>query len=696
MDDQETRRMQVKVLYSFNNNPTVFLSRSSSEVNVKIAQIPTGEEVLTLGAFDLKNCVEQIIKSSPENFKLQQEDYVVYYKDVTEQPDEPFVSNGNLSNLVDSEKSYLVPGRICQNLSTSYLFGDKSNGSALTLEIRLKLHVTEKSEQYELAEPAYESETTYEVAEKTYERSSRPHKSSVSKSSAAKATSTLAKATRTKSLPIFTNVPSQTMFNIMNHDKQNASKYDKSVQDRFKLAPFFMEKIIDKPARRKRKTIPLSTAYPAVRTRSMINVSSPINEELSEEYDEDIIEEYPSSKFQSLPDLEDLDSKNSHLIPVLKATNHALICVNENCATLETINCWRYFEVELTVKVPNLKHLEFNPKNYDSMFGPLCNACFLFLRNKGFMRPDAVVKKYQQQQRYKRGREDETKEEYKESLYSVATKKANQFASSPFLRIASSPGKTSSPGKFLTPSHTPSTINQVIQNQQYQYQDRDLNDFMNQINNFGGPLTDIDIPGDTPPMIATKANTRVINLYEDGVDEDKENCPPMDPELDEFETMIVKSFHAGSNRSSPQQTEWMNNLFEPSKKDTKTPTDGIDFKRSPGETSSPTPTETPTDGLDLKKTSAFKKPDYKKQSSDGLEFKPTAVNMPSSPNQVMEFLDTEEFNELMKTPKRMDFTDSSPGAKVASRNDTLMTWENKKGGSTPNSDFYEDVKKVSQ
>ena len=69
------------------------------------------------------------------------------YKDITEQPEEPFVANGVLSSLVNSSKSHLIPGRVCQNLSASFLFGDKSNVSPLTLEIRLKLHTIEGQPQ---------------------------------------------------------------------------------------------------------------------------------------------------------------------------------------------------------------------------------------------------------------------------------------------------------------------------------------------------------------------------------------------------------------------------------------------------------------------------------------------------------------------------------------------------------------------
>ena len=136
------------------------------------------------------------------------------------------------------------------------------------------------------------------------------------------------------------------------------------------------------------------------------------------------------------------------------------------------------------------------------MFGPLCNACYLFLRTKGFMRPPAVVKKYLQQQRYKK----EQRENSKSRLDSISSAKG-ESSSSPFPR-------------FVTPSHTPSMINQVIQNNRNKGKpvnnsNYDLNEFMNQLNAFGGPLTDIDPSSLNPgpnliPGSSTCTTTRKI------------------------------------------------------------------------------------------------------------------------------------------------------------------------------------------
>lgn len=693
-EDQDCRRMQVKVLYSFDNSPTVFLSRSKIQYSVKVARIPTEQEELTLGAFDLKSCVQQIVKSSPENFKLQAEDYAVYYKDITEQPDEPFVANGVMSSLLTTSNPYLIPGRVCQNLSASFLFGDKANTSSLTLEVRLKLHVIDRA-------PEQSPEETKTDPMAQIRR--RPVKQPVSMSSAAK-------ATRTKSLPIFYHPPNQQISNIINADKLNApSRYDsKSILERFNLAPFLLAKIIDKPARKRRRSnVPLTPSVQtpvdqparAIRTRSMVTnmypmISSPINEEslsegsddteyndnsrpIEEDEEEDEFMQGDSSspftpqqppykpsilphgnnQFQSLPDLEDLDSKKTHTIPSTKLPHdHDLNCINRNCAAGDSVT-WRYFETKFHASYLNIQRAKkFDKKLYDGMFGPLCNACYLFLRNKGFMRPEAVVKKYLQQQKYKK--ELKLKEDALQS---------HTASSSPLYNMPQF-------HKFATPSHAPSAISEVIRNQngsskptpsvvtsvsgQTPTEDAylDLNDFMNQLNSFGGPLTDIDLPQelqkqDTPPMVATKSNTRVINLYEE---EDKENCPPADRE---FEEMIIKSF---SLRSSPDQNEWSQFFGEPTPKDNAT-TPQISAK-------------TPQNGLPPMRTF---------RSSPSLDGQKAAVvNMPSSP-MLTQYEDLSDKHSLRQPQEA-----SSPSAR-ATRTDTTMSYVHARR-SSPHSEIYVD------
>lgn len=731
-EDQLYRRMQVKVLYSFDNSPTVFLSRSKNQYSVKVAQIPmqlaTEEEALvTLGAFDLKNCVQQILKSSPEHFRLHDQDYAVYYKDITEQPDEPFVANGVMSSLLSSGKQHLVPGRVCQNLLASFLFGDKANSSSLTLEIRLKLNVIEKHPEEQQQRPNPEKMKLASQASPSYPQQSQPP---VRRSRPAKqqmASSAAVKATRTKSLPIFYHPPNQHISNIINADKSNLpSRYDsKSIQERFSLAPFMLAKIIDKPARKRRRSnVPLTPTVQtpvdnglqpmrAMKTRSMVSnvfpshsmISSPIHEELMseasddteyqensrpiDEEDEDeedynsqndassspftpqqppykpgqqekkhqsnsIIPNNDHSHFQSLPDTEDLDSKKTHTIPSTKLPHdHDLVCINRNCAANDSIT-WRYFETKFHPSYLNIQRAEkFDKSLYDGMFGPLCNACYLFLRNKGFMRPEAVVKKYLQQQKYKKElklKEDATRD--KSSPFSSAMMELN---------------------KFPTPTHAPSAINEFIKNQNNKghagvnlskqptplangrtptdvsdYQD--LNDFMNQLNSFGGPLTDIDLPQDlqsnskkesTPPAMATKSNTRVINLYED---EDKENQPPtVEDDLHDFDQMIMKSF---SLRSSPDHQDWSQFFGEPTPKDANTP--GAGLLRTPlADTSNNSNTlRRPLPKLDGQKAAV--------------------VNMPSSPL-------LSSYDDLSNKSRDMLNKNSSPGT-TAVRNDTTMSY----------------------
>lgn len=731
-DESTHRRMQIKVLYSFDNSATVFLSRSKNSYSVEVAQIPiegspAGQDVLTLGAFDLKNCVLQIVRSSPENFRLDESDYAVYYKDITEQPDEPFVANGVMSLLLSGLSATLIPGRVCRNLSTSFLFGDKSNSSSsLTLEIRLKLHIIDR---------AAETPTQNHLSASKNERHAqaqrrRPRQAPPVTSSGGSAGSAM-KATRTNSLPIFYHPPNLQIFNIISADKMNsAPKYDsKRISERFKLAPFLQAKIIDRPDQKRRKrngtatsaaTASTTVSTPSARTpvdgpqragrsRSMMTgsltaifsdsmISSPVPEEpMSEgsddadynevheaidEEDEDEEEEddetqhsssspfqgpqpqyrpeqynvakpaemsasivsTDNNQFHSLPDLEDLDSKKTHTIHSNKLPpNHDLICINKNCSANDSVT-WRYFETKFDPSYLNIqKARNFDKSLYDGMFGPLCNACYLFLRNKGFMRPEAVVKKYLQQQRYKR-----------ELKMKVASGR------SPSVNNSSSPADLSH--KFATPTHAPSEINRVIDHQRglrtsvsgasgkpARPEDfSDLHDFMNQLNNFSEPLTDIDIHLDavsrdeaTPPMVATKSNTRVISLFEE--EDDKENCPPPghNSNLTEFEHMMIKSFE---ERSSPATHEDWHLLFgEPTPKDNNAMR-GMSSRRSPDKAAS---------------QKAF------------------ALSMPSSP-----FLDKFELNEEAGT--------SSPSEK-AKRFDTTMSYVNRK--SSPRSEIYShDVK----
>lgn len=212
------------------------------------------------------------------------------------------------------------------------------------------------------------------------------------------------------------------------------------------------------------------------------------------------------------------------------------------------------------------------------------------------MRPEHVVRKYNQQQRYtqklkmKNSKEEESEDSKSSSLNAIANKKSFH----------------SSPKTFPTPSHTPSAINQVIQNKYHSGQNHhhypnplpsgqtpDYHDILNQLNVYGGPSTDIDpLPGATPPMLATKSNTRIINVPDNDTKratkqnttvidfyetEDKENCPPQEvtnKEIAELDAML-QSIHEDSN------TNWMSLFNDSVRKDENSPNSKTPVDQNP-------------------------------------------------------------------------------------------------------------------
>lgn len=490
--------MQIKVLYTFDDSQTPFLLRSNAQFPVRMAEIAGGDgEAMTVGGIDLKTCAQQIVDGSPDNFKLDVCDYAVYYKDITEQPYEPFVGHGNLSHYLLGTTLKMVAGRVCQNLSASVLFGG-DRASLWTLEVRLKLNTIDKApSRTQSARPLVELAPV-----KRPRVSQTPLVPSL--------------ATRTRSLPSFSPTPA--LYSVMSADKQSRSRYDQHlVKDRFRLTPFV--------------TTPQPLAAPrgksgrALRTRLMMTgcppQSLPIQEELdgsddSEYRDSTAIDDGETPRhFQALPEPEAWDQKRCHLVLGTSLPhNHGLVCINNNCST-DLSPTWRYFETgEYHQNYHELSRDEgkFNKDLYEGMYGPLCNACYLFLRSKGFMRPEIVVRKYLQLKRYK-GKVD------KESLLAVATRKANILALLLPVRLT-----------FIKPK-TPHEDNTV------------------------GPLTDIDMPldaGFTPPVMAEKFNTTVINI-----EDDKENLPPLGhvDDLEEFEAMLAKSLEETKN--GEPTTDWM-------------------------------------------------------------------------------------------------------------------------------------------
>ena len=882
-EQDSLKLMQIKILYSFNNSTqTTYLCRSSQQFAVQTVDVPLHSllseepEMITLGAIELKTCIQQLLQGNPENFKLHSEDYAVYYKDITEQPEEPFVSNGVLSALLASEDSCLIPGRVCQNMSANVLFGNKksalfssstkssssSPSPSLTLEIRLKLHTIEGHVVKNAAQPYTQQplllllllllrpehpiqpsyKTRREERKRPYEKmahSQTPLPASFSTSAYTPA----AKATRTLSLPSFPNSNLNSNPNSHSHphprhtyrlaEKISTQRYSRdNVEDRFKLAPFFLDKVVLSNAEKRQKRsmpstpsapstqhrqIPLSSTSQllpqrAVRTRSMftntpIMESSPIQEEsyssddpeykvgedeevlrqrrrksgrrrregagddnddnddddddvdvdVDEDVDDDDDEDEDDGNYSAtspatpqqppyvskdvpfeLP--EDLDSKRTHTIPMSKLPeNHGLKCINPCCQTLTSIN-WKYFETEYKPHFSELiRATEFNKKHYEGMLGPLCNACFLFYKNKGFMRPEHVVRKYNQQQRYNQKLKMRNPKDDLESRPALGV-------------LVNKKPLASSPATFPTPSHTPSVINQAIQNKYHSGNSHNSNtnvnvnananvnanvnsstnptpigqtpeyhELLNQLNVYGGPSTDIDpLPGATPPVVAAKSNTRIINyealearratkqntrIINIHNDEDKENCPPLSShniapngsanppptaeDFTDFEAML-QSIHEDTN------TTWMN-FFS---------------SRSPGDQNSPN-SKTPVDqNLSLVSASKSTKPNTNTNTNTSpLRSAPapcstlSLANMPSSPYLSAGLHSEEEINDELRQLVNMkhstvSMVNSSPN--LANRTDTshsLMNWHhsgkgmdpsNKDLASTPGSDIYVD------
>ncbi|KAK7687583.1 hypothetical protein QCA50_009472 [Cerrena zonata] len=259
------------------------------------------------------------------------------------------------------------------------------------------------------------------------------------------------------------------------------------------------------------------------------------------------------------------------------------------------------------------------------------------------------------------------------------------------------PPTVPSTNKFLTPSHTPSAINQVIQNNNnnnnlHKTNFNDLTDFMNQLNSFGGPLTDIDpLPQDsnqqqgiTPPMMATKSNTRVINIYEDYEGEDKENWPPVGEEDNEdqndFDKMIAKSF---TLNNTPDHNEWSTLFGGPTPKDQTTPKNNQDDKNQLQQNAQ----QKITNSSNLPQLRTFKSSPLK------LDKAASVANMPSSPLLSSNIENIEdEVNNLVSNEM---FNDSSSPATHASRLDTVMSYNHNLGKqSSPLSDFYSNDEKL--
>lgn len=144
--DRGSVKMHLKIFYSFCDYKPVYLYRSLDQHEVKVNEIDViirdlEENCINktnqIGTIEFKKCLFQIIKSSPENFNFNFENYLVYYKDVLEQPEEPFVRDGSILSILFENGRKYISGKICDNLSLSSVIHDKQEMTTLTLELRL-------------------------------------------------------------------------------------------------------------------------------------------------------------------------------------------------------------------------------------------------------------------------------------------------------------------------------------------------------------------------------------------------------------------------------------------------------------------------------------------------------------------------------------------------------------------------------
>lgn len=128
--------MNVKVIYTLNDkDQSPCLHRLPQPQPVNVVNMDDGSR---LGGVDLKSCVEEVLKVSPELLpKLKEHDHAVYAYDYSEE-DVPTVGQGKLSAILSQdcleEEAKQIIGRIMKNPTA--LFNKRQ--AAETLEIKLK------------------------------------------------------------------------------------------------------------------------------------------------------------------------------------------------------------------------------------------------------------------------------------------------------------------------------------------------------------------------------------------------------------------------------------------------------------------------------------------------------------------------------------------------------------------------------
>lgn len=541
-----------------------FLARSNDLSDVKTAKIPISGQssMMTLGVVSMRNVLLPILYSSPELFGDASIDYSVYVKDISEE-DEPFVGHGLFTKLIvqnlnQFDDEILIPGRVCSNFAA--LLSNRG-GSSETLEVKLRLaRVRSNRQQNRDANPQpqqqqpevqqhtpvpnqpipqqdfnkrsrNDSDTEDEDGEfiqpkkiqpQIQQRQRLPSTSSAANPIRITNSNPAPKAVRTQSLPAFNNPLSQVI--LPNGAMPSiGQRYPKnSIAQRIRQADnansgkitynFHVEGIDEKNAPigittevSKRFADDFITKKPE--KKKQVKKAEPIIKP-PQQYQSKMAPFTSAPKDNKLPQMAPMSTNNS--VPKTAPT-----CIN--CKTNES-KAWRW-----------------NESDEEFKRGLFCNNCYIYLIDKGVMRPSYLFKKR-----------------------SKGKKKT------------SAPTTTNSSSAVSTPSGSKMVVNQAIHEKSNNSSDPidEFNDIISSDLDFHfDPMTDID------PLPQHHQHQQQQNSQS----EDKENIPP--PSANEaipikkasrqtsFEKMLAKSFSGVPPNMANTPCEWMSEFFEPTPRD---------------------------------------------------------------------------------------------------------------------------------
>ncbi|CAM9021577.1 unnamed protein product [Wickerhamomyces anomalus] len=526
----------VKVLYTLDDN--TFLARSNDLSDVKTAKIPIPGQssMMTLGVVSMRNVLLPILYSSPELFGDASIDYSVYVKDISEE-DEPFVGHGLFTKLIvqnlnQFDDEILIPGRVCSNFAA--LLSNRG-GSSETLEVKLRLaRVRSNRQQNRDANPQPQQQQP-EVQQHTLVPNQPipqqgfqqkitqrlPSTSSTANPIRITNSNPAPKAVRTQSLPAFNNplnqviLPNGAMPSIGQRYPKN------SIAQRIRQADnansgkitynFHVEGIDEKNAPigittevSKRFADDFITKKPE--KKKQVKKAEPIIKP-PQQYQSKMAPFTPAPKDNKLPQMAPMSTNNS--VPKTAPT-----CIN--CKTNES-KAWRW-----------------NESDEEFKRGLFCNNCYIYLIDKGVMRPSYLFKKR-----------------------SKGKKKT------------SAPTTTNSSSAVSTPSGSKMVVNQTIHEKSNNSSDPidEFNDIISSDLDFHfDPMTDID-----PLPQHHHHQQQQQQQQQNSQSEDKENIPP--PSVNEaipikkasrqtsFEKMLAKSFSGVPPNMANTPCEWMSEFF---------------------------------------------------------------------------------------------------------------------------------------